>query len=471
MTVTFWNYSKKSNSTARPSGTAAGTFDVKLKDACGILHPVLEIYKDASFNPFNFNYAYIATWSRYYFVSDWQWILGRWECTLSVDALATFRTEIGTTQKYILRCSYESTPAIIDTQYPVVDRKTVTKRTENVGFAQDMLNGIFVLGIINPQSSNYGSVGYYGVNAVELSALNNIMFPNPDNDNWASVLTGLTDTILRSIYDPWQYMVSCEWFPYYDSSSFDSSATTLHFGNFDTQITGYKLKKFSYFPEINFNMYLPTGFVNLPARERCAAFNSLVFHLEPWGNIELNLDDITLYSQISVYIKIDYVSGNGLLQIYHGPNRTNGDLIAESTTKLSSMVQLTATNTNASGVLHFATDVVTSLAGGGTSGVVSGLRAAGGALDALTAAGPSLTMSSGRNQGFNFLDGVATLTLRQAVFPDEMNSELGRPLYLPRTIGNIPGYIKCADSDIEIPGFSEEITAVENALIGGFYFE
>ena len=103
MTVTFWNFSKKSNSTARPSGTAAGTFDVKLKDACGILHPVLEIYKDASFNPHNWNYAYIASWGRYYYVSDWQWVLGRWECTLDVDALASYRTEIGNASKYILR--------------------------------------------------------------------------------------------------------------------------------------------------------------------------------------------------------------------------------------------------------------------------------------------------------------------------------------------------------------------------------
>ena len=125
MVVNFWTFSKRKNSTSKPTGNAAFTFsNVLLKDECGIISPVIEIYESAAFNPYNLNYAYIDSFHRYYFVSDWVWIVGRWECRLTVDVLASFKTEIGDADKYILRSAHTYNADIIDSFYPTKNKIT-----------------------------------------------------------------------------------------------------------------------------------------------------------------------------------------------------------------------------------------------------------------------------------------------------------------------------------------------------------
>ena len=465
LTVKFWTFSKKENSTAIPTGAAAQTLSCVLKSDSGILSPVLEIGLGMSFNPYNLNYAQITNYNRYYRVTDWQWSSGLWLCSLDSDPLATFKTEIGSAFKYVLRAASDENKSIIDTEYPSLARKTYTKTTESLSFGQTLLNGIFILGIISHSSSAYGSVGYFGVNAAELSALSSLMFPVP-TDSWSTAFQGVTDTIIRSIYDPFQYLVSCRWFPVYDASAF-GSATSLSFGNYNTAITGYPLLSFGYFPELNFNMALPTGWVNKPARERCAPYAAIHFHLEPFGDIELPADRITDYSSLSCYLNIDYISGKSRLQIYCGTSRANGHLIYEGIAQLASEIQLTAAYVRLQDALRAASGLAGRIAAGGEAG----LGIPGAALDFASAAGQHTISTVGMNDGFSFLDGIATLLVEEPIFPAENVIEFGRPLYAVRTLGALSGFIKCADADIDLPGFEEEVRRVGEYLTGGFYYE
>ena len=102
MTAKFWTFSKIQNSTAQPSG--AGTqHTVYLKGPCSVMAPVFLIEGiDTSLNYCEWN-------GRYYFVTDM--ILSNnsiYEVRCSVDALATWKTEIGTSSQYILRSASES---------------------------------------------------------------------------------------------------------------------------------------------------------------------------------------------------------------------------------------------------------------------------------------------------------------------------------------------------------------------------
>ena len=118
MTVNFWAFTKKSNSTARPSATPAQSLDCKLKDQSGVLRPVLEVAGIS--NPSSLNYAQIPVYGRYYYVTDWTYYRGIWEASLQVDAMATYKLVIGSESKYVLRSSYASTPSAIDTLYPAL---------------------------------------------------------------------------------------------------------------------------------------------------------------------------------------------------------------------------------------------------------------------------------------------------------------------------------------------------------------
>ena len=72
MTIEFFNFSKKKNSTKQPT-TGSGTqyTGVELKDDCSILNPVIKVRVAGipvpTVAPVNtFNYAYIAKFQRYY---------------------------------------------------------------------------------------------------------------------------------------------------------------------------------------------------------------------------------------------------------------------------------------------------------------------------------------------------------------------------------------------------------------------
>ena len=103
--VEFYSLSKRDNSTKRPAAAAVVTAACSLKDDCGIIRPVLLVYGIA--NPSGLNYAYISDFSRYYYISEWTWKLGNWECQLYVDVLATYKDQIGAATEYIARCSYK----------------------------------------------------------------------------------------------------------------------------------------------------------------------------------------------------------------------------------------------------------------------------------------------------------------------------------------------------------------------------
>ena len=156
--VNFYTFSKKENSTKQPSGSATKTISCVLKETTSIINPILIIYDTSALNPYNLNYCYIATFGRYYYVNDWAYIVGQWECNCEVDAMASFKTEIGLKSKFVLRASAEENKSIIDTFYPSLARKTVYKQTVDLGYASNLINGIFILGVINDTGSDFGSV-------------------------------------------------------------------------------------------------------------------------------------------------------------------------------------------------------------------------------------------------------------------------------------------------------------------------
>ena len=74
MQVYLFGYSKKKNSTAQPTLTSGTSFTMQLKDDTSVMNPVLLLNQATSgmpspFTPSYYTYAYIAKFSRYYFVT------------------------------------------------------------------------------------------------------------------------------------------------------------------------------------------------------------------------------------------------------------------------------------------------------------------------------------------------------------------------------------------------------------------
>ena len=114
LTVKFYSVSKAVNSTALPTGEPMAEYECRMLDACSILRPVILLNVGPQANPTGANYAYIAEYNRYYWVSDWTVNRGQWVATLSIDPLASWKEEIGSTFQYVLRSSSESNPTVQD---------------------------------------------------------------------------------------------------------------------------------------------------------------------------------------------------------------------------------------------------------------------------------------------------------------------------------------------------------------------
>ena len=100
----FWNFSKKGNSTARPADGDALALDFLAVDQTGIISPSIRVEHA---NPTEYNYCRIPDFGRYYYVREWVWDSGTWVASLTVDALASFKTYIGNSDIYVLRSSKE----------------------------------------------------------------------------------------------------------------------------------------------------------------------------------------------------------------------------------------------------------------------------------------------------------------------------------------------------------------------------
>ena len=89
MNIKLYSLSKRNKSTIVVSSSGTDV-NVDIKDNCSVENPILLF----DFEPTSYNYVYIPVWDRYYFISNWQYIVGLWEVSLTEDYLASYKDEI-----------------------------------------------------------------------------------------------------------------------------------------------------------------------------------------------------------------------------------------------------------------------------------------------------------------------------------------------------------------------------------------
>ena len=477
MTVHFYTYSKRANSTARPTNPVFVAVDTKLKDESGVLSPVLEIANGATWNPSALNYAWIGDYNRYYFVSDWTYIGGRWECSLKVDVLSSWKTEIGALSKYILRSASDYNTNIVDDFYPVsTQNRTHFDRSANFGFSQNLNSGgTYILGLANRDTYGAGAITYYALSSSTIRSLVRYMLVGT-TDQWDNITSIATDLLERSFYAPFDYIKSCKWFPVSVTSGMSS---TLIFGNFDSGISAPVMPlDASSWGTYSRDIALPTSWDSMQAKYRVAPYAHLYLTFNPFGIIELDPYEFNFYDYVRLKLKIDYISGDALLEIYRYDSATQTEnFVTQRIAKIGIDINLSATSIDVGGILTGAASAVGAIAGtvatGGAGAIAVGvLGATAGISNMVASATPSASTSVGQtSNGARFYDGVATLRYRCKGFVLENLTEFGRPLMATRTINTMSGFIKCGDGECSIPAFDAEIEEISEHLTNGFFYE
>lgn len=223
MNIIFYNFSKKENSTARPTDTG-DQMTCSIKTPASIQAPVVELHSDVI--PV-YNYAYIPDMARYYFVTGTMYNRGVWEISLRCDVLASFKDSIGTASLYIERASAAQNGSLIDRLYPVTDNYTVNNVYIAGGNVQ-WQNGAFIVNVLDG-NSNSGNTSYQFTASNFGRLIDAIMVTGADS--YDSVWDSITQSIKVTMFEPLKYINSVYWFPEPFSVS-AAGVSTLKLGNF-----------------------------------------------------------------------------------------------------------------------------------------------------------------------------------------------------------------------------------------------
>lgn len=341
ISATFYKNDKKINSTSLPSAVP-GTFatTLELKDITNLFTPTLilnaSLFHDGNGNPVDpleFNYVYLAEFSRYYWVRSWSWILGRWECTLEVDVLTSFRTQIGDCTAYVLRSASQYDNTIIDSKYPtkgvVKTRKSVRTSIWETNLNSTNVNsGFFVLGIVNNDTGAIGATSYYAVDGRGMRTFMSELYASPA---WMNITDASISTDLQKmLINPIQYIVSCQWIPYalLNASSL-TQVTTIPVGWWNITINSndpfYKLTgsalKMTIYPY--FDLVSHPQATGAYAWLQNSPYSQYQLRFYPFGVFPIDAAKLIGYDRIYCHVDIDLVTGVGTLTVTRAIGNTD----------------------------------------------------------------------------------------------------------------------------------------------------
>lgn len=468
MNIIFYsNFNKERESTKVPSPEIAQhTISGTLKEETSILTPVIKIPSKNISPQFAYNYAYIPQFERYYFVQDYIYNPPFWEVNLVCDVLASHRKNIGMTLAYVARSTSEWDGSIVDIMYPA-NSDPVTYVDIPISknpFTSDAQKGTYVLGVINGESSNGASVGavtYYIMPASTLAAIKNMLMGNPA---WLGISSDdLSDGLVKGLIDPYQYVVSCTWFPFSVNVALFPEVNTFKMGWWTWPVSSINVISSS----AHYNVQIDFNVRRHPQSDRgqylnVAPYSSYSLFIPTFGNIALNpawCDDTNV---INCVIRTDLVTGQAQLGII-----LDGGLLPVMVYNgnIGVNIQLAQISQNTSGMISGVASAVTGGIGnlftGNLGGAIS--SAATGISSALQSAIPRVS-TSGQNGCFSVFDTPSTITSQFYRVADEDLYRLGRPLCKTRFLNRLTGYVQCVKP--EYPW--NDVTDVERSQILGY---
>ncbi len=483
MQIKLYSFTKKDNSTARPTG--AGTaFDCRLKAPSSVFDPVVTL----TYGPNNwpdFNYAYIQDFHRYYFIDDIIAQGALFEIRMRCDLLATYKTEIGSSSLYVLRSASAYNGNLIDDYYPVkagvTDQATFYQSPWISALQSDISiesDGCFVVGLISeiPTLGDltyypaYGSITYRAFTRANLQKMVNFLLDDNTFTNNGFSAADCSIALQKAVIDPLQFIKSCTYIPVPYSTITDAVETS------NTTIWNFTMTGVASKAMQNSIPYKVISKTLTLTKHPLAATRGGYLNLEPYTKISvlappfglLNLDTTLCQDENSVTAEftIDLITGVATLIILIGSTSTH-----YLKTQVGVPIQLS--------------QVITDVAGGIT-GAIGGFMAAtigaltmnplavfGGAAamvgSAANAIRPNVS-SVGSSGSFSDLRGLIGIYFEFRNPADEHVAEVGRPLCETRQINNLSGYIK-ALGDVPIAGTAGEQAAIKAMIEGGFFYE
>lgn len=449
MQITLYKFSKKNNSTAQPSGGTA--VNVRLKAPTSVLSPVFIL----SSNALDYNYC---KWNgRYYYINDIISDANNYtEYHCSVDALASWKTNIGASTEYVLRSASQFDGYIQDSLYPLKVKPRETKLVLST-LNNSYQGSSFVVGVVNNDTNASGAVTYYSMSASQFKSFLNFMLSTPDYMNIDS--DEISKELQRGLINPFQYVRSVTWYPF-NIGGYVSS--TVKFGWWTANITCYIVGESDRIVTHSQNVTIPQ---HQQAAVRGKYLNSSPYRRMSgicynFGHFIINPSYFIEGGNLTMQIDTDIFANQGVLKIADVAGNVVNQLYAPTGVEIP-IAQLTT---------NFAQAMGETL---GATGSLLTLNFVGWAQGVANAAASMVPQGqSAGSQGSKACYTMApTILIEDYPAVNDSNQHNGRPLCQDVQINHLNGYIVVDNPDVDIPCTEQEKNTITTAMSTGFYYE
>lgn len=471
--VNFYNFGKKVNSTDQPAGTGT-EYNCIVRTETGILNPAVTIDYGLTSPPL-FNYCKIPAFNRYYWIREWIFIDRLWTAELEVDALASFKSEIGASSLYVLRASAAFNTKIIDTHYPICNHETETiTQASAIWFStvSTVDSGCFIVGLRGRINSDQtaGGITYLAMTPAQFKAFTEDLFDDQLNNYIIGSPLDIGDSLALMIFNPTQYIASCMWLPGTPTTETPANGFNVGWWGFTT---GAGI--ISSMSTLNYSASI--GCHAHPQDSRGAyldgaPFTSRILVLPRYGVVDITGSIPANADYINIDLVVDPISGQGMYIIGYQPvGSSTNVVIDEIQCQIGVEMPLSSNQVTiqeaVSSALSAANAVIDASQFNGV-GMVADIASA---LSVLQPHINDLTQASGFLGYSGGLINTPFLIERYKQVAAEDNTEEGRPLCEIRTVSNLGGYMKVLHGDIVASGATAtELDMIRNQLETGFFY-
>lgn len=462
-TVKLFTLSKRDNSTKRPTGEGV-EYNCIIKTGSGILRPTISLDLGKTNDPSQYNYAYIPNFDRYYFIEEWYFDRALWTASLKVDVLATYKTEIGNSNLYVMRSASEHDGNIIDTLYPAKSGCSFVSETKSNPWSSGMT---YVIGVVS-QNATCGSLTHYALGRASFTSICSWLLSDVVTEDNGFSIDDCTLELQRSLVEPLQFIKTCIALPVPVGDTHGTTGGRVVVYGWTTPEGGKVLSENTAIVKTySFTIHKHPDTASRGNYVNTAPFTSLTLCVPPFGAFDIDTSVSCNADTIDVTIRIDQITGKGTMTV-----KCNGIVLNRIEAQIGIPVSMSSVTRDYLGAVSNVGGAIGGMVEGALSGglggmVIGGASGIGNAVKSLQAR--SNTIGTTGSYGTLLGDFRLDHQFFRPIADD--NAHNGRPLCAMRTINTLSGYMIIQDGDVSINGTSAEDSQVRQYLESGFYYE
>lgn len=459
ITVGLAAFAKANNSTKVAAASSFTNYNGVLVEPCSIMKPLI---KFEGISAWDYNYAYISQFSRYYFIDDYYTENGFWYAQMTVDVLASFKTSIGSSTQFIERAANKQNVNALDRFYPTTGDYSESIQTveSSAGLIDDFSDGIFA---INVTGSGEDIVATYLCDYNNFKKVLKALYAcGSDPASWLNLGQGL----INSLFEPMKHIGSVIWFPncwWMDGWNVAANARTQIFiglwfiaGQGQDSFTIYKsdglLINGRSFNTLQHPQAATYGkYLNLEP------FSRYIYSDPIYGDIQLNPSYWTNYSTYSLRKYTDPSTGQQMVAL------------PDNTTRIGQAGYLVPMENNSLNIGGITSSVGTAARGIISSDPVSVVTGTIGAVTDFLQPNVSQSSTSGSMVSYCVHERIIGQFWKTST---QYPARFGKLYCAEAVVNTITGYLKCRDAHwTNSKAFADEIQMVEAYLNGGMFYE